>query len=206
MSKSKSVVMFDVDGVLADFLGGFTKLAQSFDPSVPLLTYGEADPANGIYQNERWDFDPKLFPPKLVDKVWQEIKKDSSRFWAELEPLAGMGVFDWLAETNLDVYFVTSRLGARAKPHTEYWLGRMGVFRPTVIISSLKGECAKSLGASYSIEDKAGNAVMIKYWSPKTHSYILDWPYNRWDQDILGQQVRRVASVEEFLADVEEGK
>lgn len=208
MSKHGKVVMFDVDGVLAHFLLSFSKLAQTFDPSVPLLTNDQADPTNGIYQQERWDFDPKIISPKLVDKVWQEIKKLESTFWLQVDSLQSQAVYDHIASVcrQRDVYFVTSRPGVWAKPHTEAWLRMRGIDRSTVIISSLKGEVARSLEADYSIEDKAGNAVMIKYWSPKTKSYILDWPYNRWNQDILGSQVRRVSTVEEFLTDVEAGK
>lgn len=205
MSKHGRVVMFDMDGVLADFLGGFSALAKTFYPAAPLLTYDQADPVRGIYQQERWDFDPQLIPPAIVEKVWQTIKAPDSLFWINLEPLQHQDIYDWISDMarERNVYFVTSRPGAWAKPQTESWLRARGVENPTVIISSLKGEVAKSLEADYSIEDKAGNAVMIKYWSPKTHSYILDWPYNRFNQDILGSKVRRVDGVGQFLEDVE---
>lgn len=205
MSKHGRVVMFDVDGVLADFLGGFSALAKTLDPNVPLLTYEEADPSRGVYQQERWDFDPKLYPPELVNQVWKLIKASDSAFWLTLEPLQHQDVYDWIADMvyERNVYFVTNRPGYLAKPHTEEWLRARGIYNPTVIVSSLKGEVAKSLEADYSIEDKAGNAVMIKYWSPKTHSYLLDWPYNRFNQDILGSKVRRVDGIGQFLDDVE---
>lgn len=206
MAGKRQVVMFDVDGVLANFLEAFTRAAKQYDPNVPLLTYGQADPSNGVYQQERWDFDPSLISPRIVDKVWTKIKHPDSTFWLKLAPLANEDTFDWLSEWRADVYYVTSRPGAWAKTQTEAWLKARGIYNPTVIISSLKGEVAKSIGANYSIEDKAGNAVMIKYWAPKCHSYILDWPYNRFPHDIIGSQVRRVDTVEEFLSDVEAGR
>lgn len=173
-------VQFDLDGVLADFGRGYRDLAAGLGSPVP--------PADAGW-DELWD-----------SRVWAEIRR-STNFWAKLWPLVGpatLGRISTIAREH-DVYFVTSRPGVDTKWQSEVWLERWGVLRPTVIVSSRKGEFAHAAGITHAIDDKAGNAVFTAYHSPETASYLLDAPYNRFDQTVLGTKVRRIATVEEFL-------
>lgn len=108
-----------------------------------------------------------------------------------LEPLPGFGMAAverinrwWLH--GWPIYFVTSRVGVEPKHQTENWLMDAGIARPTVIVASRKGMAADLLGATHAIDDKAENAWMVHWLSPKTRIYLLDAPYNRVEGDARG--------------------
>ena len=192
------VLMFDVDGVLAHFTLGYTKLLNSIAKSGPILTNDQV---------EEWDFDARLWPANVVRGAWEYIKQSDS-FWYDLETLASSE--DLLRVGSLqaqhDVYFTTSRPGKSSKIQTEMWLQKYNVFNPTVIVTNKKGEVAKVLGADYAIDDKAGNAIVIPYFSPKTRSYLLGAKYNQFDHAVVGAKVRRVSKLSDYLDAIEEQK
>lgn len=181
--------MFDIDGVLAEWMGSFTKIAHEWWDT-PITQHAD---------NPCWDNLPGM--TKLQENsVWDHVKQ-SKTFWLDVQPMISSQDF---ARINLlgyseRVYFVTARPGFMVKQQTERWLRRQGVVDPTVIISKFKGEMAKALEADYSIEDKAGNAVYISYQSPKTVSYLIDRPYNHFDPEVMGSRVKRIKTVSEYL-------
>jgi len=186
------VIMFDVDGCIADFIGAYNAMAYSIDrPEV----------ARKLTPESRWgDYQDAV--------VWMNIER-STTFWFDMpstpEFIQKPGL--WLRMAKLinehDVYFVTSRKGVGVKAQTEDWLTRRGIHRPAVIVTPDKGETARILKADMAIDDKAGNAMFIKYQRQKCESYILDRPYNQWDPTMIGTKVKRVATVEEFIDAVE---
>jgi 5'(3')-deoxyribonucleotidase len=185
-----SVLVLDCDGVLADFVRGFMTKANGI--------YGT--PIYGTLEQKSWDKFEGL-TEEQVAWVWDEIKKDPE-FWVNLKPLATRHEFDKIIvmqRAGHDIYFVTSRPGINTKRQTEQWLHYLGIAIPTVLVSSSKGEAAKVLGAHALLEDKAGNAVVTQYLSPKTVPYLIDRQYNRYDSSVVGSKVKRVKSVAEFL-------
>lgn len=188
---SKVVVMFDVDGVLAGFVEGFTAIRERLGGAPALTTMEQPE----------WD---TLWEPK---EAWDEINQDPC-FWSRLPALPG---FDEQAVERINnltwragpVYFVTTRPGVRPKQQTEDWLLKKGVWRPTVLLTKWKGEAAKVLGATYSIEDKAENASAVAWMSPRTRSYLLHRLYNEYDPKVGSSKVVRIHSLGEFLDAVE---
>ena len=185
--------MMDIDGVLADFMYGFTKLAAD--------KFGTPVTENHLY--ERWDETPGL-SRNQVQWGWAQIMQSGS-FWADLNSLVRAEVFNRIERLSFiaDTYFATARNGQNVKIQTEWWLRERGVISPTVLVTGRKGEAAAALGATHLIDDKAGNALCAYYLNPGLKSYILDRPYNRFDHTIVGSGVKRVTTVEEFLTDVE---
>jgi uncharacterized HAD superfamily protein len=192
MEPKKMVVMFDLDGVLADFYSGYRSVQERMGKTVTTSTVWD----------DYWDKD-----------VWQEIK--NSQFWATLHPLVNEDTFKRINGLNAyaDVYFVTSRGGVNVKSQTSAWLQQHGIDSPSVIISSQKGEVAKAINADYSIEDKAGNACYIAYHAPRCRSYLLDGDgirqdrcNNRFESAVLGRSVKRVENVEGYLQEIENAK
>lgn len=171
--------MFDMDGVLADFIGGYRKLQTTLGREQTFSTAWDA----------YWDKD-----------VWQDILT-STDWWAKLSPIPDPHTFERIADLHYaaDVYFVTRRPGVEPRRQTTRWLRDRGIHSPTVIISARKAEIAQAIGADFSIEDKAGSAVAIQYMAPKTKSFIVDRPYNQFNHDVLGSKVIRIKSVDEFL-------
>lgn len=186
------IVMVDVDGVLADFSSGFTRLArQIYGPAVPL----SSDLTNPRYGTQH------LMAPEYERRTW-DVVRQSSTFWLWLPPLVTPDVFERLDALDADalVYYVTARPGATARHQTVEWLRLHGVKAPTVVVSLHKGLAAAALEADYAIEDCWDNARDIVRESPSTVCALVDRPYNRTDTP----GVRRVAGVEEFLTLIQE--
>jgi len=192
----RRVVMFDVDGVLADFVRGFRTLLRD-ELGCSVRVYGHAE-------TDTWDIVD--VPASVVAEGWTRVKTCDT-FWYRLPPLVDSATFrriDALAR-EANVYFVTNRPGPAASLQTVAWLEDRGVTSPQVIVTARKGDTAYGLGATHAIDDKAGNAVYISYHTDgATRSYLVDRPYNRFDAQVLGSQVVRVPSVDAFLAAVED--
>ena len=188
-------MMIDVDGVLADFIKGFTMLAWTM--------FGT--PVQSVFEKQRWHgFDG--LDGKQVDEVWRRIN-ESPTFWESLPlcvtPEEMQELDDLTAEA--DVYFVTNRGSSKlAKRQTENWLIANGIEEPTVIVSGKKGEVCRALDINYSLEDKAANADCITWLTDnRTKSFILTRPYNSGVHAPHSSKVQRVPSVREFLAQVQ---
>lgn len=189
-------IMMDIDGVLADFVLGYTKVAAEL---------GAKNCPWPTPVNQSWQFYDIEEPIRKA--AFRETDKRGARFWANLEPLASreeFAILNQLADDH-EVYYVTARYGAPAMEivrATRSWLRAQGIAHPTVILSNKKGELGQVLGITHAVDDKAGNAVYLGYHSPSTKVYLLDRPYNRFPHDVLGGRVRRIIELKEFLADL----
>ena len=189
------VVMFDVDGVLADFMKGFTALVAQ--------KYG--NPVVTDHDYALWDVYPGL-NKEMADHGWSRVK-ESHDFWQNLDSLVSKEVFwqinDMQEDGQVDTYFVTHRQGCGVRKQTARWLWAHGITSPTVILSGNKGEVARGINADFMIDDKAGNVIFTAYHSPKTHVFVVDRPYNQFKSGVVGSRVCRVKTVEEFLTFVD---
>lgn len=189
------VVQFDIDGVLADFVKGFLKYgAQALGTVLP----EQSDVNNPCYGTQH------IVGAATSNKIWQYLLRDPF-FWEGLPASATRQTFERIdgLQRQHRVYFVTNRPGLYAKLQTEHWLMSRGIKHPTVVVCAKKGEFARAAEVTYSIEDKAGNAVYIAYESPETRSFLINRAYNVFDHKVLGAKVTRVESVDEFLNNVE---
>ena len=182
-------VVLDIDGVLADFILGFTTLANRMF-GTPVYT---------TLDQKAWDSYEGLTDAQYTQAL--EAAKVSPTFWQDLAPLASPEELAKLASAARahDFYFVTNRFGVGAKAQTEAWLRRHGVSSQTVIVSGAKGEIAKAVRADVLLDDKAGNAVFTQYYSHATAVYLIDRPYNRFDPAVLGSKIVRVRTLLEFF-------
>jgi 5'(3')-deoxyribonucleotidase len=195
------IIMFDIDGVLADFILGFTALASQKHDVRPFTTDQAKD----------WHLTENGFTKQQLNDTLDEVAR-TSHFWRDL-PLApnvspeDLGRIQRLNEQHR-VYFVTSRIeSGDTLQQTRIWFFKLGITPPNVVMSKKKGEMARALGAHYSIEDKWDNAHCIHWISdnPQTKSYLIDRPYNQVSNAVGAQRVRRIETVKQFLDDVEEG-
>lgn len=189
-------IVFDVDGVLANFTKAFTTLRYVLHGVGPVLDKDEA---------ATWDSCSRGASPENA-KTWDHIMQ-APYFWQEMESafqgaeahgLAGLAV-----KSNL--YFVTARAGVNAKQQTERWINKyLCITYPTVVLTKYKGDFCKTVDARYCIDDKADNASAVAWITQdKTKSYLLDRPYNRYDDTKIGSsKVIRVHSIAEYINDI----
>lgn len=189
-------IIFDVDGVFADFILGFNTRAKEM--GLPVEATRSRD-------HQAWDVFPGLEPSQAA-LVWKTIENPGDAFWLGLEcmpPQETLARIRTLAlKDGVEVYFVSHRRTYSALRQTRDWIRMKVGVAPNVVLSSNKGLMAQAIEADFLIDDKAGNVVFTKYASPKTGAYILDRPYNQFPGTI-GTKVKRVANLDEFLDDVE---
>src|SRR3990167_10831255 len=129
-------ILFDMDGVIADFIASYTKLANKL---FGLDQFGEL-----TRPSKKWRMtDSGYVTKEQDDAIWAVIKNPDSHFWFDIPPLVGketLQKIDRLCFEN-DVYFITNRYGAAAKRDTERWLKWHGIGLPTVVVTgtSLSG-------------------------------------------------------------------
>src|SRR5690242_5772667 len=113
-------IVFDVDGVLADFIGGFTAVASDMFPGVPVTR---------THEQPSWHGFPGMTDAQIA-AVWEHVKRSDS-FWLALSPLMTPAEAYRISKLwGHDVYFCTARVGKEAKAQTEEWLSGHGIYRP----------------------------------------------------------------------------
>lgn len=183
-------IMFDLDGVLADFVYGFTALANK--------NYGT--PITPTSGQPSWYGFPGL-DTHVIDSTWYTLKQDGT-FWVGLPSLVSSDELAYVAALadQHHVYFATDRKGLRVKRQTEEWLEDRGIINPTVLITNRKGEVAKALKCRFSIEDKASNASAVAWLTEdRCKSYLINRPYNQVNKDFMASSVRRVDSIQDYV-------
>ena len=153
MSWDKKSIVIDIDGVLADFVLGFTRLAHdNLDKSIATI------PSRF---HQQWNFDGVMTPQQSAF-IWKYINEHPG-WWGTLPPLVGGDIGRRLNILSLKapIYFVTHRPDD-AQSVTARWLRReIGIEAPTVILSKKKGEVARLLHATHAIDDKLENALCL---------------------------------------------
>lgn len=188
-------ILFDVDGVLADFVLGFTKLLTP-------------NPFGTRENTCAWNF-KDTFSIIDIESAWRIVEK-SIDWWTTLNRLTSLDTFERINRLHdyHTVVFGTHRKGTpSAQGQTHVWLQAQGIENPNVICTKYKGEAAKVIQAHYAIDDKPENCMAIKWMTDDTKvptkTYILDSLTNR---VTLPKAIRRVQTVDEFLDDVEAGR
>lgn len=191
-------IVFDLDGVLVDFVRGFTTLANK--------TYGT--PIYGTNEQKEWEKFDELSSAQ-VGAVWKQVDA-SSNFWLNLPPLADtveLGEVGALTSFD-DVYFVTSRGAVPGTKHQtdlwlKYYLSGWNDNRSVVLCKDKAAFC-NAIRVDAILEDRPKNALWVLYQCPKTRVYLIDRPYNRltpeaWAAVDEHHKIKRVQTVHQFL-------
>ena len=176
MRAKNKVIALDVDGVICDFLLGFTTAANQMDNSLPIIRDGH---------ESEWDLTPWYCDKATLSKIWAYIRKNKPFFWTKLEPLISSDILTRLIYNHATVYFITARVEVGHVPaqrQTVAWLQRMfnlesDDFMPQVICSNRKMEVCDALNVDYYLDDKPDN--LLGFNRIGTKGYILYKPYMR---------------------------
>lgn len=191
------VVLFDVDGVLADFILGWWTVAEKLGLVSTVTVHTLSNPT--------WDFPAspcEEAQKSLFGDVQQYIEHNTREFFMSLPCLCTkeeMSSLHQLEMNGWELVFGTNRPYYDARRITQRWLQKnFDMQNPTVIVTGKKGDLAQAIGATAMLDDKAGNCVYTIYQYPSCHVCLLDRPYNRFNRGILGHGVKRIYSVHEF--------
>ena len=184
----RKTLVFDVDGVLAEFCYDFTCLAAD----LRLVQY----PWYGSEQaNWRFNFN--------VDKVWREVDQTPD-FWYHLPTLCNDADFDAMHEAAKDynIFYITGRQGDSAAEQTVKWLKGYGFPQGALFLSEPKTDKLPIiLPHRHSIvgvlEDKPDIVIKLRAENIPTTARL--WKYT----EHLASPV--ATSVKEFIYDVDEG-
>jgi uncharacterized HAD superfamily protein len=180
---------FDIDGVLADFVGSFLEVSNKL--------FGQN------VQTSQWtSWDAKeLFTDTQMDQVWEEIRT-TRNFWQTLQPSEPEARL-YHANANHTLFFITSRVpgaGLTVEEQTQEWLDRYKLIRyPTVLVVphySLKLPLMQALKLDSFIDDKVETVEMLR--AVDINCYIYDQPYNQ------KVEAPRVKSILDYIKNVED--
>ena len=181
-------LVIDMDGVLVDWVLGFTRVLLAVQGRDIRLAY-----STGAQQT--WRFEDSGFDTPTVDKAWELIKA-SPTFWQDLPTLLTEHERDEVRRLirTFDVKFVTSRPGINTKQQTEAWLHACGLDGGTVVVAENKLPLLMALQPVAILEDKPSTIREAR--KAGLPVCVRDWPYNR----SLGTEdyTQRVSSITEF--------
>lgn len=171
---SKGLISFDLDGVLANFTRGFTRIANRL--------FGT--PVGDIASQQNWMFED--FPELGLDKVqcdfvrgpiWAEVKTNPT-FWADLDP-NNVSVMPRINAIKNKI-FITNRLGVDPLGQSIEFLERWGVKNPLVVVAEKKAPVAREYNVAAHVDDYYKNMVELANDGPKPLYLAFHYlPYNR---------------------------
>ena len=200
---------FDLDGVLANFHYGFSKIANELFGSPIVKDINEVK----AYRWEDWGYP---LDKKQHNKVWREIDSKINNFWLDLEPLVENTIFERMKKMekeNCNFFFITSRkntAGKSALSQTKDWIESCTALKNfSVIPSHRKGGILDRAEIDYFIDDLPENVIEAAIEAPKCKSFLLVRPYNSYALEFIKKShkfknIGIVYSVGEFLDIVEQ--
>lgn len=182
----------DIDGCLADFVGGYMKLVVE-------MTGKDKFPAQRTYPEfpTSWNWDREAgYTQTEVVLAWDKIKT-SYNFWRELPEIptarSSLAILSALEGVyGHTVYFLTNRMGYRAKAQTESWLYRHGFDRPTVLLVEDKAPVINALKIDAFIDDRPDTIRKVVAECPNTRVFVVDYAYNRDERPVRAEAVSSV--------------
>lgn len=184
------VILFDLDGVLANFIRAFTRVGHEI--------FGT--PVSDAPAHEVWMFED--FPELNLDKakctvIWGVIKNDPD-FWANLD-CCNLSVM-WRVNAIQNKIFVTNRPGIDPLSQSYRFLQRWGIEDPTVIVVEHKAPVAEAEGVIAMTDDYFLNCAEVKAALPSAYVTMMRAPYNKCHDDAAKcAGIDVVLSVDHFI-------
>ena len=145
----------DLDGVVANFIGGFEEIAQqNLGQDTDTLTDPEQVTIDQLSTHE-------------MKRIWREIQ-NTPNWWTHLTPYEPEQIKRFYSLTRRhrwEVFFLTKRPRTAGEPvqfQTQWWLEREGFLLPSVItVPGSRGELANALKLDFVIDDQLMNCIEV---------------------------------------------
>lgn len=176
------MISFDLDGVLANFIKGFTQIAHKL----------HGTPVSDTPAHQSWMFEdfPELnLTTQQCKRVWDEGILNNPDFWADLDPINVSVMKRINAIPNK--MFITNRAGINPHGQSVRFLRTWGIDNPLVVVAKAKGPVAIDYGVTAHIDDYYPNCVDIQtartidggqpacftslLWTPYTMKHHHEW-------------------------------
>ena len=190
MHGKSEFVVFDLDGVLADFVYGFSTIANKlFD--YPIIDNSQQQHWNWLVGNG--------YSKKEQDKIWRIV--DATENWWETLPClldSEEKSFMKMISNRFDIIYCTNRQGDTVDSQTFRWLKTHSLPSGHIIVTKDKIKKLKFFKPAIRavIDDRP--SLLEEYHENNYRVFCRSWPYN---QDI-SKDIPRVASIREFYAKI----
>jgi uncharacterized HAD superfamily protein len=185
---AKLNVGIDIDGVLANFWGEFTRLGNEMYG----LPHQENNKEVQNYSMHDWA------GPEQINNIWQRFLQNGH--YQNLEILDGAGaqrVRDLSENLDATVTYITARQNNRdVRRDTYNWMNQRG-FRGNIIHDSNKARACNRFSIDMYLDDHDKNVYDVVVNSP-ADAYVLDARHNR------AHDLPRVHSLDEFVTFAEQ--
>ncbi len=165
-----TAIACDIDGVVASFAAGFSRLCRKLNPAAPIIDHHDT-------KYIAWDWHKWYGHDETIEEAWKIIRADPTKelFWLGLDPMYDL---TYLKNVHREwpVVFLTRRDGGLAWFQTMQWLEKYEIDEPLLYRvrgGEEKSEVCAKLGISTIIEDSptyaqealdAGmNVVLVTY-------------------------------------------
>lgn len=194
----------DLDGVVADFYKGYTKLAtQKFGNHVEVLC--------SIKDRERfstWKLEKIMNLEKFQAEEMIESINNFPIFYETLELLYPESwqklITEFSNKEDYEITFITSRKNSESvsvREVTKRWLQVQGWQNPSVIVTDEKGLFCKVLGIQKFVDDSLKNCLDVHtHCQEACEVFILDYPHNRDHQ--IPDSIKRIHTLEDFIKEL----
>jgi hypothetical protein len=180
MADTRINVGLDLDGCLVNWNTAFAQvLAKVYGRCLLPLDWKARDPEAFVC----WDWDRHYGYPEEVCREARETAYNSDDFWYKLpeypEARSILDALDWHVQAdNINLYFITTRSGARVKQQTEMWLIDRGILTPTVLVSDDKVPILKGLKLDVYVDDRV-ETINEAFYDGVPGVYLLNRPWNQ---------------------------
>jgi 5'(3')-deoxyribonucleotidase len=195
MGKIKTIA-FDLDDVLADFMGLFAQMA-----------YKKLGKESVLEAPVDWDWSNWKLSKEELDGLWFDLSQ-TENFWIGLKPEPGIdnAQLKRLEKKN-NLVFPTARALCPGFPvgfQSALWLQmHTGLLAPSVFVSYNKGGLARELKYDYFIDDRPKNVIEVKEAVPECRVFLQDSSHNQ-TFDEVKYGIVRVRHVNDFMNTIEQ--
>lgn len=190
-------ICVDIDGVLANFTASYALALEKVHGSCLL----PADWQTSADFPPLWSWESHYgYTPAEEREAWQEHILKPNNFWLKLKPLPtareSLSMLNGLFKVGeIDLFFITHRMGSRAKYQSTAWLFEHGIDYPNVIIAADKVPALRALNANFFIDDKPETLMNVEAAShderwPDFQLFVQNTGYNQSVK--VGQRVNNI--------------